>query len=502
MDTLYYLGLSLSVLFLLYKLVFRNKEGKEYKNLPPSPPGALPIVGHFLTLKKPVHEGLFNLCTKYGPILYLRLGPRPALVVGSHEAIEECLTKHDLNFATRPIFLSKKLVTYDFTTLGYTPYGHHWRNLRRLTTLEILSNTRLQMTSYIRVEEVRMLTKNLYQSFFLKAGVAKANMKSFFYMFTFNIVIKMLSGERYFGEDDMGSAKGKGRLEDLMEIFRSSEGVNLSDFFPILRWLPFYRVEKKMMKDHKKRDAFLQGFVEDQRKMRAANPNRVTVKDKRPIIDVLLSLQETDPEFCTDEIIKGIILVMLTAGTDTTAQAATYAAKDLVSHPECLKKAREEIDSVVGSSRLIEDADLNKLPYLNCVVNESLRLGPAAPMPLPHLNMDDCTVGGYDVPKGTMLFVNIWALHRDPKLWEDPYAFKPERFLGFEAGGDQKAGLKFIPFGAGRRQCPGITMGTRVMAIALGTLIQSFDWEKPQGEYENEVIFRPRRALTAALSQL
>lgn len=146
---------------------------------------------------------------------------------------------------------------------------------------------------------------------------------------------------------------------------------------------------------------------------------------------------------------------------------------NLINHPDVLEKARIEIDTHVGQERLMEEAELTKLQYLQNIISETLRLHPPAPMLLPHFSSEDCTVGGYDVPGKTILMVNAWAIHRDPELWADPASFKPERF---ENGQADMRGL--IPFGLGRRACPGSSLAQKTMGLTLGLLIQCFEWKR------------------------
>jgi cytochrome P450 len=209
-----------------------------------------------------------------------------------------------------------------------------------------------------------------------------------------------------------------------------------------------------------------------------------------------------------------VLQMMFIAGTDTTATTLEWAMSLLLNHLEVLQKVKIEIDNQVGSERLINDLDLTKLPYLHCVINETLRLYPPAPLLLPHFSSTACSVGGFHVPQGTILLVNAWAIHRDPKLWEEPTRFKPERF---EATNGEREGFKFIPFGIGRRACPGVGMGMHITALALGALIQCFEWERVEKEMVDmstgigfftpkvmplEAVCRPCPSMTHILSQL
>lgn len=249
----------------------------------------------------------------------------------------------------------------------------------------------------------------------------------------------------------------------------------MCDFFPILRRIGYKGLEKSMIKLHKRRNEFLQDLVDEFRRRRTTSPksNSVTNGTKTTLIETLLSLQESEPDSYSDDIIKGFIQIIFVAGTETSSAVLEWAMSLLLTHPDALHKLREEIDNHVGHAHLIDDSDLTKLPYLRCVINETLRLFPPAPLLLPHFSSEDCTIAGSNVPGGTTLLANVWAMHRDPQVWEDPDKFKPERFDAIDAERD----FKFVPFGSGRRACPGANMGLRTVSMALGALIQCFEWD-------------------------
>lgn len=169
--------------------------------------------------------------------------------------------------------------------------------------------------------------------------------------------------------------------------------------------------------------------------------------------------------------------VLLLAGTDTSAVTIEWALAHLLNNPEVLKKAREELDAQIGEDRLVEESDVPKLPYLQGIIFETLRLNPAAPMLVPHLTSDDCTISGYDIPRDTIVLVNAWAIHRDPNLWEEPTLFKPERHQKSSELGEHQV-HKLVPFGVGRRACPGSGMAQRVVGLALAALIQCYEWQR------------------------
>ena len=183
---------------------------------------------------------------------------------------------------------------------------------------------------------------------------------------------------------------------------------------------------------------------------------------------------------------------MLTAGRETSTLTTEWAMLLLLNHPKALQKLRTEIDNSVGHGRLVDESDIPKLPYLRCVVNETLRLYPAAPLLIPHHASEDCRVGGYDIPKGTIVLANAWAVHRDPKLWEEPEKFMPERFEAKGLMDNEEFNSKFLPFGIGRRACPGANLGIRSVSLAVGTFIQCFDWDKVEQDGQLDTDFTNR----------
>ncbi|XP_043709737.1 cytochrome P450 81Q32-like [Telopea speciosissima] len=466
MELLYYFIFCCSI-FIISKLLFQQK-----KHFPPAPT-ALPILGHLHLLKKPLHRTLEALAGQYGPILSLQFGSRSVLVVSSPSAIEECFTKNDIILANRPYCFAGEHLAYNYTTVGWSPYGHHWRILRRVTAIEIFSSNSLQTSSIIRNKEVTHLVRQLYRG--SDGKLQEIELKSVFFQLTLNIAMEMVAAKRLFGDEDFDVELREKFLEMKKGQSNPTMFMNMLDFLPFLRWVGFVGEEKNMVRFHRKRDAFLQGLIDDERRERMSDTGKAMngERRKKTLVDTLLCLQQAEPEYYSDDIIKGIIAVLFTAGTDTSALTLEWAMSLLLNHPEALQKAREEIDNNVEQGCLIEDSDLAKLPYLRCIINETLRLFPVAPLLLPHVSSEECTIGGYDVHPGTIVLVNAWAVHRDPKIWFEPTSFKPERFDGIEG---EREGYKFIPFGLGRRGCPGAAMGMRMVSLALGALLHCFEW--------------------------
>ncbi|KAG7024285.1 Isoflavone 2'-hydroxylase, partial [Cucurbita argyrosperma subsp. argyrosperma] len=458
----------LCLLILLILHIFTNQFLHRIRNLPPSPFFSLPIIGQLYLLKRPLHRTLSDISRRHGPILFFWFGFRPVLVVSSPSAAEECLSKNDIVFANRPHLIGGKYLGYNYTSLLWAPYGEHWRNLRRISSLEIFSTHRLQTLSSIRVDEVRTLIRRLYNT---KNDVV--DMRTEFFELMFNIMMRMIAGKRYYGEDAAESEEAERFREIQEETFRLSSKTNLGDFLRIVKWAGLSKgLENRMKELQSKRDAWMQSLIEEHRKQ--------SNKDaKKTMIEVLLSLQQKEPHYYKDEYIRGLMLVLLLAGTEGSINTMEWLLSLLLNNPECLQRAQTEIDDVVGrSNRILEESDLAHLPYLRSLIHETLRMYPPGPLLIPHESSEDCHVGGFRVPAGTTLFVNVWAIQNDPTVWVEPEKFNPGRF-GSEGEGWF---FKWMPFGAGRRRCPGEGLGLRVVGLAVGSLIQCFEWESVGGE--------------------
>ncbi|GJU52053.1 cytochrome P450 81E8-like protein [Tanacetum coccineum] len=436
-------------------------------NLPPTVFPALPIIGHLYLLKAPLYRTLAKISTKYGPITYLHFGSRRILLVSSPSIVEECFTNNDIVFANRPSMLFGKIVGKNNRTLVWAPYSDHWRNLRRIASIEILSIHRLNELHDARADEIKLLIRKLM------LNSLPVNMKFVFQELTLNLLMRMISGKRYFGGDiPEVLEEGKRFRKILDESFLLAGSSNLGDYLSFLSWLGVNGVEKKLIALREKREVFFQELIEQVRKLVKGDQVQ---NEKKTMIEVLFSLQKLDPDYYTDEMIRDFVLVLLSAGSETSSGTMEWALSLMLNNPEVLEKAQNEIDIRMGKDRLIKESDISELPYLRSIINETLRLYPGAPLLVPHESSEDCVVGGYHIPRGTILLVNQWAIHHDPKLWNDPESFNPERFESLQGTRD---GFKLMPFGSGRRSCPGEGLAFRVIGLTLGLLIQCFDWER------------------------
>lgn len=284
----------LYLLSLLIILIITFKYSSNKRKLPPSPHPKLPLWGHLHLLKFPLHRTYHHLSTKLGPIFSLQLGSRHVVVVSSHTIVDECFTQNDVVLANRPRFIIGKYISYNYASLASAPYGDHWRNIRRLTTVEIFSNSRLNLFQSIRHDEVaRMLDK-------VRGNSGRVELRPLLSELTFNNIMRMVCGKRYFGEDESNDeAKEFRELKD--EVFARAGLSNPADFFPVFRWIDYKDFEKSIKRVHGRMDVFLQGLIDEHRRRKGGNT----------MIDHLLSLQQSEPESYTDVIIKSIIMVIL-----------------------------------------------------------------------------------------------------------------------------------------------------------------------------------------------
>ncbi|CAI8590036.1 unnamed protein product [Vicia faba] len=464
MSPLFYYSL-LSLTFIITIKILRQTQSRKLKNLPPGPP-TIPIIGNLHHLKHPLHRTFTTLSQKYGDIFSLWFGSRLVVVVSSPSLVEECLIKNDIVLANRPRFLTGKYIFYNYTTLGSAAYGHHWRNLRRIITIDVLSNSRLNSFLEVRIDEANRLIQKLAVS----RDFIEVELRSRLTEMTFNAMMRMISGKRYYGDDgDVTDVEEAKQFREIISEIMSLLGANnKADFLPLLKLFGINNLEKRCKKIAKSCDSFLEGLIEEHR---SGNHS-----DGDTMIDHLLKLGELQPEYYSAHIIKGLIQAMLLAGTDTSALTIEWVMAELLNHPEVLRKAKEEIETQIGKNKLIEEQDLPKLPYLQNIISETLRLHPIAPLLIPHYSSGDCTIGGFNVPKDTIILTNVWAIHRDPTLWSDALSFKPERF---EKEGEVN---KLIAFGLGRRACPGLSLAQRTVGLTVGLLVQCFEWKRESEE--------------------
>ncbi|KAF6144958.1 hypothetical protein GIB67_013309 [Kingdonia uniflora] len=450
---------------LLY-LFIRKPDGR---NRPPSPP-KLPIIGNLHQLSTKLHRSFSRLSLKYGPIMLMDICSVPLLVISSSEMAREVLKTHDHVFCSRPKLDGLRRHSYNYKDIAFSPYGSYWREIRKLCVLEVLSPKRVQLFGYVRVEEVAYMIDSISASC---SSAIRLDKKLMF--LTDHIIQRVALGMSYRGKNDDSREFSKLVRGALYTIGLSSA----ADMVPFLgRVIKFvttlsYRHEKNF----RALDSFLDQVVKEH-----TDPNRQK-SESEDIVDALLRLQSGD-QFgevtLTKTHIKAAIMDMFIAGIDTTAVSIGWTMAELVRNPRIMKKVQTEVRSCVGKKGKVEESDLDQLHYLKMVIKESLRLHPPSSILLPRESMSHCNINGYDIDPKTMVLVNVWGIGRDPGLWKNPNEFFPERFIDCSIDPKGKY-FEFLPFGSGRRGCPGMQLATAVSELALANLLYCFNWELPAG---------------------
>ncbi|KAJ0818751.1 putative cytochrome P450 [Helianthus annuus] len=487
---------SFSVILLIFLFqILIQKRAKTSKNQnPPQAKGSWPIIGHLHLLGGSAlpHRVLSNLADTHGPIFTIKLGVRQALVVSNAEMAKECFTTNDKAFASRPKSLVSVIMGYDYAMFALSPYGEYWRQVRKLATVELLSQRRVEMLKHERVSEIRTFMKDIYKSCLRNKEVedsdmVKVEMREFFANLVFNIITRTIAGKR-FSPGDKEAVEIHAVVTKFFEFLGTFV---VSDFIPSLKFMDLGGYVKRMKLAAKEMDDIIERWLKEHKERRESN------EVKQDFMDILISIVEGAskdefPGYDRDTVIRSTSLVMITAGFDSTAVTLTWAIVLLLNNPETLKRAQEELNLHVGRKRLVDESDIKNLVYLQAIVKETLRLYPPAPISLLHESTDDCIVGGYTVPKGTIFIANLWKLHHDPDVWSDPFQFRPERFLTDKKGIDVKGQhYELLPFGSGRRMCPGVSFALPSVHLTLASLIQGFELAKSSnGPVDTSEIFR------------
>ncbi|EXC07359.1 Cytochrome P450 82C4 [Morus notabilis] len=486
LQVLITLALFASSVILYYALL--RKKSKPTRITPgvqaPEPEGAWPIIGHLHLLgggDQLLYRTLGAMADNYGPAFNIRLGSRRAFVVNSWDVAKDCFTANDKALASRPTTVAAKHMGYNYAVFGFAPYSPFWREMRKIATLELLSNRRLEMLKHVRISEIDTGIQDLYDRVQNGAHPVVVELSRWLDELTLNMVVRMVAGKRYFGAlAECNGDEAQRCQKAICEFFHLIGIFVVSDALPFLWWLDLHGHERAMKRTAKELDAILGGWLEEHRRRRASK----MADSDQDFIDVMLSLQEggelSNFQYDADISIKSTCLALILGGSDTTAGTLTWAISLLLNNSHALKKAQQELDIEVGTNRLVDDSDIKNLVYLQAIIKETLRLYPAGPLLGPREALEDCTVSGYHVPAGTRLVVNVWKIQRDPTVWSNPEAFEPERFLTTHAHVDVRGQqFELIPFGSGRRSCPGASFALQVLHLTLARLLQAFEFSNP-----------------------
>ncbi|XP_068640405.1 geraniol 8-hydroxylase-like [Aristolochia californica] len=462
---------SAIALFFFLQVVFRRRN---WRNSPPGPVG-WPILGYLPYLTDRLHEDLYHLAKTHGALFSLRMGQKPAIVVSSPEIIKEILKHKDITFSSRTITEAVRCVTYDATSLVFVPYGARWRLLRKILTTELFSSRALELLQPARKQQVQGLLLNLYAAW--KTQTTR-NIADSTFVVSANLVSNLVCSKSLF---DNSKKEGRELKEMVWEILEVVGAPNLADLIPSLKVLDPQGLKRRVWKVVKKFDDFFEKLI-DERFEERTKGIKSNDNGRQDMLDVFLDYRSEKKD---DELqqfsrvdIKAMLSDMFIAGTDTSSSTVEWGMTEILRKPEIYKKVIAELDEVVGNGRFVEESDIPNLTYFQAVVKEVFRLHPGVPLLIPRRTNESTELCGYQVPKHCIVFVNVWGMARDPKVWPEPYEFRPDRFVGknIDIKGQD---FEILPFGTGRRSCVGMPLGHRMVHYSLASLLHAFEWNFP-----------------------
>ncbi|RZC73037.1 hypothetical protein C5167_048519 [Papaver somniferum] len=437
-------------------------------NLPPGP-APLPIFGNLFKLGKKPHESLTQLAQIYGPLMSLKLGSLTTIVISSSTTAKEVLQKHDQSFSSRTVIDAVTVFNHHESSIVWLPPTPQWRTLRKLTNSHIFTTQKLDSNQSLRHQKLEELVsyvrRNANAGSVINIGQA-----------AFTIVLNLISNS--FFSIDLADGFGSDSVCVFKDAVRGAMleagKPNLSDYFPVIRFMDLQGVRRGMSKHFGVLDEIFEKII--QQKLLTLHSR----EGKGDLLDMILDPSHDNGIQLQHHEIKGLFKDFFAAGTDTTSSTVEWAMAELLHNPSKMTKAQQELSDILGKDQPIEESDIIRLPYLQAVVKETLRLHPPVPFLVPHKAENNVEIHDFVVPKGAQVLVNVWAIGRDPALWKDPTCFSPERFLDLKS--DYKGqDFELIPFGSGRRICPGLPLAHRMVHLVLGLLLQSFDWELENG---------------------
>ncbi|KAG8086098.1 hypothetical protein GUJ93_ZPchr0010g7788 [Zizania palustris] len=490
-------GMLISLLFLAACLVaavrsFRSSGGERGGRggaAIPSPP-ALPVIGNLHQLGKDrFHRTLQALARRHGPLFLLRLGAVRVLVVSSATMAEAVLKEQDDVFCSRPQPHTVRGTIYDCHDVGFCPYGERWRQLRRVAAVHLLSAKRVDSFRALREEEVASFLDRI-RAASCGGGDHRGggiDVSELIISLT-NIVVSRATLGRNRGSVEPGKFR-----DTMIEFTNLLDIIAVSDVFPRLGWVDWATgLDARIKRMASKLDDILEKALREHEKSRGHEG-----EEARDFMDDLLSIVNDGGGhgYKLDRIdIKGLTLDMFAAGTDTIYKTIEWTMAELIKNPTEMAKVQAEVRRVAGAEggRAIAvvplpEEKLGKMTLLKAAMKEALRLHPPLPLLVPREAIRDTELHGYHIPAKTRVLINAWAIGRDGEAWEDAGQFRPERFVVHEGGaGDDHffggAGFRFVPFGGGRRGCPGVAFGTRLAELALANMVYHFDWVLPDGQ--------------------
>ncbi|KAL5769323.1 hypothetical protein ACOSQ2_016106 [Xanthoceras sorbifolium] len=473
-------------LIFLCKLVFQFKRAKSEptnKKLPPGP-WKLPVIGnlhHFIGDSSSLpHHVLRELAKKHGDLMQVQLGKMSMVVVSSPKIAMEVMKTHDLAFAHRPEPFTAKIVPNIGRDIALAPYGDYWRQMKKLSTLKLLSDKRVRSFSSLREEEV----SNLIESINLSAD-SVINLTEKILAFTSSMICRAAFGSTCKCQVEF--------VRFTHEIVSLAGGFGLLEMFPSLKFLQVINgMKAKVVKIHEEVYKILENIIDEHReKATTITSTQQHVKDElenEDFVDVLLRIQKSDSLEVpiTNEDIKAVIWGLFVGGTDTSSATIIWAMAEMMRNPRMMEKAQAEVREMFKGKKRIHEIDDQELSYLKLLIKETLRLHPPGPLLLPRECRERCEINGYEIPIKTKVLVNAWAIGRDPEYWKDAESFIPERF-GKRCIDFKGTNFEYIPFGGGRRLCPGMSFGVANIELPLAQLLYHFNWKLPNGIQPEEL---------------
>ncbi|GAB2282800.1 hypothetical protein Dimus_017335 [Dionaea muscipula] len=463
------------------------------KPYPPGPKG-LPIIGNMMMMDQLTHRGLARLAKQYGGLLHLRMGFLHMVVVSSPDVARQVLQVQDNIFSNRPATVAISYLTYNRADMAFAHYGPFWRQMRKLCVMKLFSRKRAESWQSVR-DEVEGIVRAVAGSVGRPVNVGEQ-----IFTLTMNITYRAAFGT--------SSTEGQDEFISILQEFSKLFGAfNIADFIPFFgwKWIDPHGINGRLMKARRSLDRFIDKIIDDH-----IHKGKATAEEPTDdMVDDLLAFYsdkgakevvESDDLQCamklTRDNIKAIIMDVMFGGTETVASAIEWAMAELMRSPEDMKRAQQELSEVVGLTRRVEESDLDKLTFLGCVIKETLRLHPPIPILL-HETAQAADVAGYHIPANSRVMINTWAVMRDKDYWPDPDTFKPDRFLQDGVPDFKGNNFEFIPFGSGRRSCPGMQLGLYGLEMTVANLVHCFIWELPDGMKPSELSMDDVFGLTA-----
>ncbi|KAL6838248.1 hypothetical protein ACP4OV_031920 [Aristida adscensionis] len=474
-----FLGVVLATALFLAAAVRRG--GGNRQNLPPGP-RPWPVIGNMNLIGELPHRSIHELSARYGPLMSLRFGSFPVVVASSVDAAVFFLKTNDLAFIDRPETAAGRHTFYGSSNMLWARYGEYWRQGRKLYQTELLSPRQLRLHEHVRREEVAAMLRGVHRAAAPPATGRRAAvaLRDHLFVLSLNVISRMVLGKKYVVEGSSAATTPEEFGWMMDELFFLNGALNLGDLIPWLNWLDPQGYIRRMKKVSRKLDRFLEEVLDEHNESRRREGEAFVARD---MVDQLLQLAG-DPELkvpINRDGVKALILDLIVAGTDTSSVTVEWAMAELLRKPEALARAADELDHVVGRDRLVAEEDIPSLPYMEAIVKETMRLHPVAPLLTPRVSREDSSFGGYSIPAGTRVHVNVWAIGRDPTVWGDaPGEFRPERLVGSSVDVKGKD-FELLPFGSGRRMCPGYGLGLKMVQFTLANLLHAFVWRLPDG---------------------